>query len=70
MDGTSLRRRPDKRGHPLEWARVVCITRLGEAVMPTAAAAVQEDDLVPTTVRTGTEADVAGTLSKPPEGSD
>ncbi|MQA01499.1 MAG: TrkA family potassium uptake protein [Streptosporangiales bacterium] len=51
-------------------SRVVSIARMGEAVLPTGQTAIQEDDLVHVAVRTGTQAEVVGTLSKPPEGSD
>lgn len=51
-------------------ARVACISRLGDALIPTGDVAVQEDDVVHVIVRSGTQRDIANKLGKPPEGNE
>ncbi|MGH3629548.1 MAG: potassium channel family protein [Sciscionella sp.] len=51
-------------------ARIAFITRLGDALIPAGDTAIQQDDVLHTAVRTGTQGDVAGMLGKPPERSE
>lgn len=51
-------------------ARIAFITRLGDALIPAGDTAIQQDDVLHTAVRAGTQGDVAGMLGKPPERSE
>jgi trk system potassium uptake protein TrkA len=62
--------RPVREVEEATHARIAFITRLGEALIPSGDTAIQQDDLLHTAVRAGTQGDVAGMLGKPPERSE
>lgn len=50
--------------------RVACISRMGEAVVPTGGTTIQEEDMVHAVVAGTAQADVTGALGKPPVGGE